>query len=128
MQSREGMPLGRVRCSSSYDSRCLAQRWMAVGPSQPQMMPQTAMTAISTNRCLRLRMCRGSESDSKYDPMEPTSTNLATRGFLGSVGVRCRAELRHAATQAGRPEPRYRTEVRRARLPRPHSYARWPCP
>ena len=59
--------------------------------------------------------------------MEPTSTSLATRDFLGSIGVKCRAELRHAATGARRTEPRYRTEARRARLPRPHSYARWPC-
>ena len=65
IQSRDGMPLGRARCRASHDSRCLAQRWMAVGPSHPQMMPQTAMTAISTSRCLRFRMCRGSLSDSK---------------------------------------------------------------
>src|SRR3954462_3201233 len=59
---------------------------MAVGPSHPQMMPQTAMTAISTRRCLRLRVWRGSLSDSKYEPMEPTSTSLALGGILGSVG------------------------------------------
>jgi hypothetical protein len=31
MQSREGMPLGKTRCWVSQGSRCLAQRWMAVG-------------------------------------------------------------------------------------------------
>src|SRR4051812_32126825 len=67
---------------------------MAVGPSQPQRMPQTAMTAISTRRCLRLRVCRGSLSDSKYEPMEPTSTSLATGGILGSVGDESRAPNR----------------------------------
>src|SRR4051794_29962578 len=59
---------------------------MAVGPSHPQRMPQTAMTAISTRRCLRLRVCRGSLSDSKYEPMEPTSTSLAMGDMPGSVG------------------------------------------
>src|SRR3954449_5403241 len=91
MQSREGMPLGKARCWASQGARCLAQRWMAVGPSHPQRMPQTAMTAISTKRCLRLRVCRGSSSDSKYEPMEPTSTSLATGVILGSVGDGSRA-------------------------------------
>src|SRR5512135_1102466 len=85
MQSREGMPLGKARCWASHEARCLAQRRMAVGPSHPQRMPQTAMTVISTKRCLRLRVCRGSESDSKYEPMELTSTSLATGVILGSV-------------------------------------------
>ena len=65
MQSREGMPLGSERNCASQSRRFSAQRWMAVGPSQPQTMPQTAMTTMSTSRCLRLRVCRGSESDSK---------------------------------------------------------------
>src|SRR3954453_2133167 len=86
MQSRDGMPLGKARCWASQGARCLAQRWMAVGPSHPQRMPQTAMTAISTRRCLRLRVCRGSLSDSKYEPMEPTSTSLAMGDMPGSVG------------------------------------------
>src|SRR6266446_4646111 len=64
---------------------------MAVGPSQPQVMAQTAMTAISTRRCLRLRVCRGSSSDSKYEAMEPISTSLAMGGISGSVGVELRA-------------------------------------
>src|SRR5512135_1247195 len=85
MQSREGMPLGKARCWASHEARCLAQRRMAVGPSHPQRMPQTAMTVISTKRCLRLRVCRGSESDSKYEPRELTSTRLATGVILGSV-------------------------------------------
>src|SRR5512143_992205 len=85
MQSREGMPWGKARCWASHEARCLAQRRMAVGPSHPQRMPQTAMTVISTKRCLRLRVCRGSESDSKYEPMELTSTSLATGVILGSV-------------------------------------------
>src|SRR5512144_1285391 len=85
MQSREGMPLGKARCWASHEARCLAQRRMAVGPSHPQRMPQTAMTVISTKRCLRLRVCRGSESDSTYEPMELTSTSLATGVILGSV-------------------------------------------
>ena len=54
MQSREGMPLGKARCWANQGARCLAQRWMAVGPSPPQRMPQTAMTTTSTRRCLRL--------------------------------------------------------------------------
>src|SRR5437763_15995749 len=86
MQSREGMPLGKARCWASQEARCLAQRWMAVGPSHPQMMPQTAMTAIATIKCLRLRVCRGSLSDSKYEPMVPTSTSFALGEALGSVG------------------------------------------
>src|SRR5215204_5375193 len=67
---------------------------MAVGPSHPQTMPQTAMTAISTRRCLRLRVCRGSLSDSKYEPMEPTSTSLATGASLDRsvTSFGCRAE------------------------------------
>src|SRR3954453_23927287 len=91
MQSREGMPLGKARCWASHAARCLAQRWMAVGPSQPQRTPQTEMTVMSTRRCLRLRVCRGSESDSKYEPREPTSTSLATGVILGSVGDGFRA-------------------------------------
>src|SRR5512142_3374252 len=91
MQSREGMPLGKARCWASHEARCLAQRRMAVGPSHPQRMPQTAMTVISTKRCLRLRVCRGSESASKYELMEPPSTSLATGVILGSVGDGFRA-------------------------------------
>src|SRR5919112_1994766 len=64
---------------------------MAVGPSHPQMTPQTAMTTMSTKRCLRLRVCRGSESDSKYEPREPTSTSLATTVILGSIADEFRA-------------------------------------
>ena len=50
MQSREGIPLGKARCNDGHGSRCLSQRWMEVGPSQPQMIPQTAITAISVKR------------------------------------------------------------------------------
>src|SRR5579872_6238052 len=60
---------------------------MAVGPSQLHVMPHTAITIISTNRCLRLRVCRGSESDSKYDPIDSTFTHLvAIRYILAGPG------------------------------------------
>src|SRR5205823_3456251 len=72
---------------------------MAVGPSHPQRMPQTAITAISTRRCLRLRVCLGSGSDSKYELIEPTSTILVTRVILGSVGDGSRAEPRREAPE-----------------------------
>ena len=49
----------------SHSRRFEAQRWMAVGPSQPHTMPQTAITTMSTRRCFRFRVCRGSERDSK---------------------------------------------------------------
>ena len=65
MQSREGMPLARGRNPLSQSRRLAAQRWMAVGPSEPQTMAQMAMTTMSTRRCLRLRVWRGSERDSK---------------------------------------------------------------
>src|SRR5262249_54270388 len=99
---------------------------MAVGPSPPQRMPQTAMTTTSTRRCLRLRGCRGSESDSKYEPREPTSTSLATRVILGSVRVGRGLEERPAATRARGPDQGYRPEARRARSPRLLSYTRGP--
>lgn len=60
MQSREGTPLGGARCRASQEARCLARRWRAVGPSHPQMTPQTAVTARSISKCLRLRAWRGS--------------------------------------------------------------------
>jgi hypothetical protein len=41
---------------------------MAVGPSLPHKMPHTAITTTSTKRCFRFRVCRGSDSDSKYEP------------------------------------------------------------
>ena len=50
-----------IGLETSRSWRALAQLWMAVGPSQPQMLAATAMTS----RCLRLRWSRGSESDSK---------------------------------------------------------------
>src|SRR4051812_25925626 len=58
--------------------------------------------------------------------MEPTSTSLATGGILGSAGVGRRAAPRREPIRAPRPRRGYRVEVRRARLPRPHRYARWP--
>src|SRR4051794_24825657 len=91
MQSREGMPLGRARCWANQEARCWAPRWRAVGPSHPQMTPPPAMTPLSTKRGLRLRVCRGSESDSKDEPREPTSTSWATAVILGSIGDEFRA-------------------------------------
>ena len=38
-------------------------------------------------KVLRLRVCRGSSSDSKYEPREPSSTSLAMGSILSSVGV-----------------------------------------
>jgi len=38
MQSREGTPLGRMRTAFSQSRRLAAQRWMAVGPSDPETM------------------------------------------------------------------------------------------
>jgi hypothetical protein len=84
--SREGMPLGKARCWASHEARCLAQRGIAVGPAHPPRMPRTAMPARATKRCLRVRVGRGSESDSKDEPREPTSTSWATAVILESVG------------------------------------------
>src|SRR5947209_1298006 len=58
--------------------------------------------------------------------MEPTSTSLGTGDILGSVGVGRRAKPRRKAIRSPRPRRGYRGEVRRARLLKPHSYARWP--
>ena len=87
MQSREGTPLGSARNSLSQSRRFAAHRWMAVGPSQPHTKPHMAITITSPNRCLRLRVCRGSESDSKYEPIASTFTNLvAMRRILAQSG------------------------------------------
>jgi serine/threonine protein kinase len=67
----------------SQSRRLSAQRWMAVGPSLPHKMPHTAITTISTRRCFRFLVCRGSESDSKYEPIVSTFTNfVAMRHIL----------------------------------------------
>jgi hypothetical protein len=57
--------VARGRNCFSQSARLVAQRWRAVGPSQPHTMPQTAITTISTRACLRFRVCRGSGSDWK---------------------------------------------------------------
>ena len=87
MQSREGMPLGKARCNASHDSRCLAQRWMAVGPSHPQRMPQTAMTAMSPSRCLRDSASAAGRrvTRSTIRSREPTSTSPLAIGGTSSV-------------------------------------------
>ena len=81
----------RERNCRSQSRRWVAQRWMAVGPSQPQTMPQMAMTTMSTKRCLRFRVCRGSERDWKYEPMDSTFTHWvrhATDTLVELVGLR----------------------------------------
>src|SRR3954453_4201877 len=89
MQSREGTPLARARKPWSQSLRLAAQRWMAVGPSQPQTRAQTAMTTTSISRGLRLRVWRGSHRDWKYEPMDSTFTHLSAMRYapLGEVGI-----------------------------------------
>src|SRR3954470_1812535 len=107
MQSREGTPLGRGRNCLSQSWRLAAQRWRAVGPSQPHTMPQTAITTTSINRCLRLRVCRGSERDSKYEPMASTFTHLVVmRGVLA-----CRSRPHQAIRDHATGERRYSLDV-----------------
>ncbi len=98
MQSREGMPLAIAKCWASPSRRVDAQRWMAVGPSQPHRIAATVRTTTATRRCLRLRVCLGSESDSKEQALEPTSTNLARGEILALAAGRLpRASPRRAA-------------------------------
>src|SRR5215218_672113 len=98
---------------------------MAVGPSQPHTMPQTAMTTTSMSRCLRLRVCRGSERGSKYDPMDSTFTNLAAmRGVLAcGPGLTGRSVITPKVTPLAMV---YRTASPRASPRILPIYARWP--
>src|ERR1700677_3832544 len=88
MQSREGIPLGSDRNCPSQSWRFSAQRWMAVGPSLPHNMPHTAITTTSTKRCFRFRVCRGSESDSKYEPIDSTFTHFVAMRHILARGRR----------------------------------------
>src|SRR5215475_16018443 len=74
---------------------------MAVGPSQPHTMPQTASTTTSTKRCFRFRVCRGSESDSKYEPMDSTFTHgVVMRGIPGVSSGASRSAIASRANTA----------------------------
>src|SRR3954469_22821016 len=96
---------------------------MAVGPSQPQTMPQTAITTTSISRCLRLRVCRGSERDSKYEPMDSTFTHLAVmRGVLA-----CALRPHQAICNHAMGERRYRLGVSHRDRSRQPSYLSQLC-
>src|SRR5882724_9800491 len=100
---------------------------MAVGPSQLHVMPHTAITIISTKRCLRLRVCRGSESDSKYDPIDSTFTHLvAIRYILAGAGRRRCATVGREIMRALLISEVYHFAGKSASSPRPPIYARWP--
>ncbi len=90
MQSREGdsVVAGGKELAAASRGWLAAQRWMAVGPSQPQTMPQTAITTtISTSRCLRRCACAGGQrgTSRKYEPMDSTFTHLVV---MRGPGVR----------------------------------------
>src|SRR5271156_2161607 len=106
MQSREGIPLGSDRNVSSQSRRLSAQRWMAVGPSLPHKMPHTAITTISTKRCFRFRVCRGSESDSKYEPIVSMFTNFVAMSHILAGGKRALHAIRDRADVGAPPIPR----------------------
>ena len=74
-ESREGMPWGSSRYFASQSDFDFAQRWMAVGPLASHKIPQMLTTTTSTSRCFRFRVCRGSNNDSKCDPIAPTSAH-----------------------------------------------------
>src|SRR3990170_2485960 len=127
MQSREGTPLGSARNCWSQSRRFAAQRWMAVGPSQPHNIPHTTITITSTKRCLRFRVCRGSESDSKYDPIDSTLTHLVAIQRILPRGGRTRRAILDRATMRTPPQDKvYHIATHRASPRRLPIYARWP--
>src|SRR5215475_16207711 len=98
---------------------------MAVGPSQPHTMPQTASTTTSTKRCFRFRVCRGSESDSKYEPMDSTFTHgVVMRGIPGVSSGASRSAIASRANTAVATV--YQDEAARASPRIFPIYARWP--
>ena len=76
------MPLGSARTCRSQTSLALAQRSIDVGPEQPTITPHTDMTSTSPSKWRRLRVCRGSGSDSKYSTIDFNGTVTLAVGHI----------------------------------------------
>ena len=119
----------RLMSRAKNDDDQNAQRCMAVGPSLPHTGPPTAITTMSIGRCLRLRVGRGSERDSKKGPMESTFTHWVAMYYTpAGDGRRRRAIDAHATGRAPLQAKVYHSGVASARPRSLPIYARWPCP
>ena len=126
MQSRDGMPLGNERTCTSQSLRFLAQRWMAVGPSQPHKMPAIQITMTSTKRCFAIACMPGIGERFEVRSNGLNIDQLGHKTFLvieasftakptapwpfDRLPTRCKDSDSHFFAQA----------------PRPPIYARWP--
>jgi transposase len=95
--------------------------------SAPASVLHTAKTTTSTSWCLRLRICLGSDNDSKYDPMEPTSTSLAMTGILANGRHRPSPSQPWLATDRSPFATKISGNSKWRKPRRLPSYARWPC-
>ena len=127
MQSREGMPLGKARCWASQECPMLGPAMDGGGAIAPAEDAADGDDGDIDQEVLAIaRVPRvGERFEVGADGADVDELGHGRHPGIG----RCRApyaEPRRAATRARRPDPGYRAEARRARLPRPHSYTRGP--
>ena len=127
MQSREGMPLGKARCWASQDCAMLGPAMDGGGAIAPADDAADGDDGDIDQEVLAIaRVPRvGERFEVRADGADVDELGHGRHPGIGRCGPPRRTGG-SAATRARGPEPRYRAEARRARLPRPHSYTRGP--